>query len=175
MEAVYDDPAAEELPSALQQKEDRREGMDMADMSQAWMNCLSPGEAYGQAMAAWEEDTPTRLGRRQSQLRLTRWRDGRLTPWAEGRVQTQEPAHLWELSTVAVGKGRVAGEAPISDSALKRAVDDTRAAWPDRLRERVLLIPLTPGPEGQWQGRALDKDGKEVELKYHPDRGLELQ
>jgi CRISPR-associated endonuclease/helicase Cas3 len=173
MEAVYGE-AAEEPPQALQPREDKQSGQDQADMSLAWMNCLSPTLAYGEALSFWEEDTPTRLGRRQSILRLARWEKGRLAPWAEGRVQTDDPARVWELSSVAVSRNRAAAEAPIADPALKRAVEETKAAWPDRVAERVLLVPLTPGPEGEWDGLVRDKDEHIAELRYHSERGLSL-
>lgn len=173
MEAVYGE-ASEEIPEALIPKEDAQKGKDMAAMSQAWMNCLSPNQAYGAAQGFWEEDTPTRLGRAQCHLRLARWESGLLTPWAEGKAQTDDPARLWELSSVAVSKGRVAAEAPIADPALRRAVEEAKAAWPGSTSERVLLIPLTPGPEGEWDGIALGKKGKEAKLSYHPQRGVAI-
>ncbi|MFH1060485.1 MAG: CRISPR-associated helicase Cas3', partial [Pseudomonadota bacterium] len=168
VEGVYGDEAAEQVPKALRGIEEKEEGNESAERSLGRLHCLDPERGYALGDVPWGEDTPTRLGPPNVVLRLARWQAGVLRPWDAG-----EGMLAWELSQARVRRGLVAGEDPRPGPALAAALAQAKAAMADQCRY-ALLIALEPGPDGAWQGRAVNHRQEAVEISYHKATGVDI-
>ncbi|MBI5119394.1 MAG: CRISPR-associated helicase Cas3' [Rhodospirillales bacterium] len=168
IETVYDGDDGN-APQALQKKHLEAEGKGWGDRATANAHLLRPDKAYDQPNAIWDDEIriPTRLGEPQSLLRLARWQDGRLSPWCAG-----DDAKAWRLSEVTMMRRYVAAEAPQQDPALINAIEQAKRHWPGP-QDAALLIPLSPGTDA-WTGQALNGRNQQVQLRYHPETGLEI-
>ena len=169
IEGVYGPNAQDLIPTAIGEKKDlRAEGQDAADKSLASLNTLEVRQGYGGGFPAWREDTPTRLGRETTVLRLARWDGERLRPWAKG-----DGAAAWHLSEVRVRRGQVHEEAPAADARLAGELDRVKSLMPDA--EYCRIIPLTADGADWHHGEARNNRGQPVTLRYHPRRGVIME
>ena len=132
---------------------------------------MKPEQPYAEQYGLWEDDihVATRLGERQTLLRLACWQDGHLRPWCGG-----EDWFAWRLSEVSVLRRWVASEAVPDDPALVAAIEDARRQWRGH-GDEALLMPLVADSGGDaWTAQALDGQGARVTLRYDPMMGLSI-
>lgn len=165
IEYVFDE-GDDDVPSTLKPVKNEAEGKSRAQAGQANMNrlCLEDGYRF---CGPWTEDIQamTRLGDPMTTVRLARWDGVNLQPWCA------DDRHAWSLSEVSVRQYRVAKEASISESLLRRHVDAVKKTWPGKSADRVLL-PLRRHAEGVWSGEAIDLNGNRVRVTYSERDGL---
>lgn len=166
IEAAFSNQA-DNIPEPLRKRDNNAEAKQQADKSLAHINMLKLDEGYSATINQWREDmkTPTRLGTMNSTVRLARW-DGRtLRPWY---TDGQFP---WDKSQVSLRSSLVDAEAENEDPALAKAVDQLKEKLPDKGKWSV-LVPLSQGEGGGWQGRALNNKNATVIIDYDPVTGV---
>ncbi len=136
IETVHgDDPP--EVPEALQGFEIETIGRKMSEAQQAFNQVLDAEDSYDQPQMqrVYDDDRfPTRLGVPQVTLRLARELRGRLVPWAgEGPLG-------WQGSEVLVSAARYRNLEGVDQD--RPEIRVVREAWPDWMRERVLVAPV---------------------------------
>ena len=171
MEGVYGPEVEEQIPCGLQASFYEAEGKSLSHQSVAYFNQLNLEEGYAAQGDKWLDDqnAPTRLGEKSTNLYLAKWDGGRLTPW----YKETDPLHAWAMSQVNVAAYKVEGpaeyEEPITD-----AIEKTKESLPDKGKFSVLL-PLFKDPvTGCWQGEARGSGGKKVALICSRDFGVEI-
>ncbi len=170
IEGVYGQEADVEIPEALLESHHDMLGDDAASRSQAQANSITLGAGYEDGgMPCWEDAwTPTRLGEPRITVRLARWDGQTLAPWADG-------VQAWQLSEVQVREALISRMADaFDDAALQARVEAMLPELPDRGQWSVLL-PMREGPDGRWQGQALNPDGQIVRVYYDPTLGLLME
>ncbi len=172
MEGVYGEEAMESVPESLWASDDAFEGSRMAEKSLAGDKALKPDEGYHRGSVPWadEERVFTRLGQESVTLRLCRLRDGRVRPWTE----SGDDALDWRLSEVQAPAWRFKTAEPLADPTEARALAEAVAAMPGQGRwvQAVVMRPHAVEP-GIWTGKGRNAEGKPVEARYSPTRGLE--
>ena len=178
IEFVYGDGAEEAMPEALRESSRHAEGEDNADEYLGRQNALSFDRGYQAGSNQWPEDTltPTRLGEPTVTLRLVRQSAGILEPWFQ---PTEERLwrHAWSLSEVSCRQALVKEEDLDPDDPVAVRL---RAEMPDR-GKYCLLVLLTPPDTGtvdtdaRWTGTARNPDGRQVQIVYTRQCGLEIQ
>jgi CRISPR-associated endonuclease/helicase Cas3 len=166
IEAAFSDQA-DKIPEPLRKRDNNAEAQQQADKSLAHINMLKLDEGYSATINQWREDmkTPTRLGAMDSTVRLARW-DGRtLRPWY---TDGQFP---WDMSQVSLRSSLVDAEAENGDKSLAKAVAQLKEKLPDKGKWSV-LVPLSQGEGGYWQGRALNNKNAAVIIDYDPVTGV---
>jgi CRISPR-associated endonuclease/helicase Cas3 len=166
IEAAFSDQA-DNIPEPLRKRDNNAEAKQLTDKSLAHINMLKLDEGYTATINQWREDmkTPTRLGTMDSTVRLARW-DGRtLRPWY---TDGQFP---WDMSQVSLRSSLVDAEAENEDPALAKAVAQLKEKLPDKGKWSV-LVPLSQGEGGCWQGRALNNKNATVIIDYDPVTGV---
>lgn len=167
VEAAYDRDAPGAEPPGLDRAAFNAEGRRLKDQGIALLNLLSFEPPYRRDAGAWEPDvhTPTRLGERQTVLRLARIEGGRLVPWCgEGDGSVRD----WALSEISLRAARVAGPAP--DAQAQGLVQAVRQSWP-RWDQEIPVLVLRPAGAG-WEGAVLDRQQNRLEVGYDSAYGL---
>ncbi len=164
------------VPSGLDPKSMKAEGIALAQGGRARQSLLSLVQGYrGEQMAWVSEDriqVQTRLSAAQSVLRLARITgEGRLLPWAEGDAPLW---NRWALSEVKVAAYRAPrGSAPLTRFEPQATI--ARAEWGVRERERddFLLLPLERADD-HWCGTLVPAQGPPITFTYWKDIGLKI-
>lgn len=164
----------EALPDTLAKNAVKSEGQEMSEASLAQLNTLKIDGGYqrGEIGDWWGESrTPSRLGEETMEVMLAKRVDGDLQRWAEG---------VWTYSMVKVATRLLSSVDVPSEDLQKTAYTHTQQTLPNQGKWCVLL-PLTQGADGVWQGQAWtagnEKTGKKPELLtwlYDADFGLRL-
>ncbi len=167
IEGVYGTEAIS--PTGLERRDQSAETQAKKYRTVASQNQLRFEHGYRRDETLWQDDqlAVTRLGIRQTTVRLARWENSALRPWC-GDL---EPP--WEMSQLSVARYRIAEEAEPTDEALKQAVSAAKAAMPDRCKWAMLVV-LHPGEGDRWAGEALNDKGEPVSVTYDPRTGLEV-
>lgn len=170
VESAYDRNAPGAEPPGLNRAAFHAEGRQRAEQGVALLNLLSFEPPYRRDAGAWEPDvhTPTRLGERQTVLRLARIEGGRLVPWCEngdGRLRD------WTLSEISLRATRVAG--PAHDEEAKGLVETECQSWP-RWDQEIPVLVLRP-IGGGWEGTVLDRQQNKLVVRYDSAYGLVFQ
>jgi CRISPR-associated endonuclease/helicase Cas3 len=169
IEAVYDETLREPTPLALVKQEARAADRTSAATATAQTNVLQlrsqngrPHVGYNYLAGAWDSDTrtPTRLAAGMMRIRLGRLLNGVVHPWA----QADDPRHAWALSEVPVRVWQAASEDE-SDPAMVAAVAAAKRDW--GRYDNTPLVALVNG-----RGRAINSDGKLMQLAYDTTEGL---
>jgi CRISPR-associated endonuclease/helicase Cas3 len=166
LEFVYDPEGV--IPPGLADAHCDAEGEQLSQRDIARFGALKIEGGYWRN-EAWDEEArvATRLGDESQVVYLARWRNGRLTPWAD------EGAYRWDLNSLRLRAGQLKSVEVEHDPALIEALNQLREQE-KRFDEHSLIIPLQPG-EGLWLARGLDDKGRQVEIRYDPESGLELR
>lgn len=172
IEIVFSD--VETLPDALRKNAVKAEGQEMSEASLAQLNTLKIDGGYqrGEIGDWWgESKTPSRLGEETMEVMLAKWVDDEFQQWAEG---------VWTYSMVKVATRLLARVDAPSETMQNTAYTQLQKTLPNQGKWCVLL-PLTQGADGVWQGQAWtagnEKTGKKPELQtwlYDADFGLRL-
>ncbi len=165
VEAAYDRDAPDAEPPGFDRAAFNAEGQRLKDQGVALLNLLSFEPAYRRDAGPWEPDvrTPTRLGERQTVLRLARIEGGRLVPWCgDGGVRD------WALSEISLRAARVAGPAP--DAQAQELVRIVRQSWP-RWDQEIPVLVLRRAGTG-WEGAVLDQQQNRLAVSYDPAYGM---
>ena len=144
----------------------------MATSRLAAFNTLKLEDGYAGEVGLWESDllVPTRLGEKQSLLRLGRWRDGILSPWCQTEP---DPWQAWRLSEVTILQRHVAAVPEPSERRLADAIAAVKQSWPERYDDS-LLIPMTKVGEGEWTALVLMASNALASLFYNEESGLRI-
>ncbi len=167
VEAAYDRDAPGAEPPGLDRAAFNAEGRRLKDQGVALLNLLPFEPPYRRDAGAWEPDvhTPTRLGERQTVMRLARIEGGRLVPWCgNGDARLRD----WALSEISLRAARVAGPAP--DEQAQGLVETERQSWP-RWDQEIPVLVLRPAGTG-WQGVVLDQQQNRLAVGYDPAYGM---
>jgi CRISPR-associated endonuclease/helicase Cas3 len=167
IESAFDQNSEKKIPRALRQRDLKAEGEMMSKKSAAHINMLKLEEGYAATPNQWWEDmrTPTRLGDAETTVRLARWDGATLAPWYP------DSDFPWDMSQVNIRSAKLFSEAESSDPALQKAIETLKQSLPDKGKWSV-LVPLSLTDNGDWQGEALDKDGKPVVVTYSRRQGV---
>ena len=170
IEAVYGPDV--EIPEGLEGRHFEAEGGSMATSRLAAFNTLKLEDGYAGEVGLWESDllVPTRLGEKQSLLRLGRWRDGILSPWCQTEP---DPWQAWRLSEVTILQRHVAAVPEPSERRLADAIAAVKQSWPERYDDS-LLIPMTKVGEGEWTALVLMASNALASLFYNEESGLRI-
>jgi len=167
VEGVFGAEHQDRIPEGLRGRDSKAEGDAKAAISVAQLNALELDAGYASTLNQWLEDTitPTRLSVPTTTVRLARWNGSELLPWFTA------DRFAWDLSQVSVRKALIAGPAQYG-GLLRAAVEWATEAMPDRGKWSV-LVPLSPGENGNWHGRASGAHGV-VNVIYRPQTGLRV-
>lgn len=164
---VYD---SDEVPQSLLTVAQRAEGKQSGNAATANYATLKVADGYDASAQAWVSElrAPTRLGDRQTTVRLARVRaDGSLAPWSE----VDGPAwKSWALSEVRLSSWKV----PVGSKAEARydgAAVTTRAGW-GKWEQEIPVVPLLERSPGDYRAVLIQPDGSERHLSYDAERGL---
>ena len=169
IEAVFSEDDAS-VPELLDRRDDQAREQWLSDKSLAHINMLKMEEGYAATINQWREDmhTPTRLGEKETTVRLARWDGTELVPWYD------KGDFPWDMSRCSLQESLVNAEAGHDD-------DPCLANAVERLKEQLLdkgkwsvLVPLSKNKEGCWRGKALNKRQEIVIVKYDPLSGVEI-
>ncbi|WP_028241747.1 CRISPR-associated helicase/endonuclease Cas3 [Stutzerimonas azotifigens] len=166
VEAVYGNEA-ESVPESLQGATREQMGKDLAEQSQASFNSLNLDKGYCiDSSGRWYEDArvPTRLGDESLTLYLVREQGGELRPLLDG------VANAWEQSAVRIDARKAEALAPAWLQRFDSALQALRSRY-RLLEEPAFILPLQQAGE-VLLGKVLDKNGKELEMRYDPVQGL---
>lgn len=166
VEAVYGEDA-EPVPEPLQRATREQMGKDLAEQSQASFNSLNLDKGYCiDSSGRWYEDAhvPTRLGDESLTLYLAREQGGELRPLLDG------VANAWEQSAVRIDARKAEVLAPAWQQRFGPALQAVRSRY-RLLEEPAFILPLQEAGE-VLLGRVLDKNGKELEMRYDAVQGL---
>lgn len=169
IESVFSDEHETEIPETLQEPDMESDTQDMVRRSLARINVLKLEDGYSVTPNQWLDDTQamTRLGEITTAVRLARWDGKVLRPWHD------RGDFPWNLSQVNINAKRVYSEMEYKDAGagLADAVQSLKSNLADRGKWTV-LVPLTSGEDGCWQGYAKNMQDERVTLLYSPDTGL---
>lgn len=172
IEAVYNDEAYDQIPTALQDSSNQKAGKDSSHRALAHRQLLAPHMGYV-SYGPWESDerAETRLSEHpRTVLRLGIVRDGQIVPYA--RIGNQGLHHAWTLSEVQVSARRAAEEAIPPEYAAMAA--QAKAAW-GRFDDAKLLVLMFPDANGGClTGTVRDRQGRDQVIQYSAARGLEF-
>ncbi|WGF90213.1 CRISPR-associated helicase Cas3' [Marinivivus vitaminiproducens] len=170
VEAVYGEEAISGIPIAFERNLNESEGESGAQRSVAASNLLIPQKGYGGNHVGWDAEVriPTRLGEKQTVLRLAWCDDDQIVPWSSD----PDRRRAWALSEVSVRASRVSGSLETA-RALQRTVA-LRDGWTRYDEDKILLL-LRPEVEGRWSGTVLDGKGAEIKVTYDRREGLRFQ
>ena len=167
--SVYREEAVEQLPEELAAIERKEDGRESSEASLGDLNALNWATGYRDAgLSDWLPDTvtPTRLGDAQTDVRLARWKGGRLQPW----LGTGDDA-AWDMSQVGL-RGKLTEIEWLPH--LSEAVERAKQFMPDRGRWSVLVV-LEPEGDGIWRGEVIAEDGKAAAVICDSDTGVRLE
>lgn len=169
IESVFSDEHETEIPETLQEPDMESDTQDMVSRSLARINVLKLEDGYSVTPNQWLDDTQamTRLGAITTTVRLARWDGKVLRPWHD------RGDFPWNLSQVNINAKRIYSEMEYKDAGagLADAVQSLKSNLADRGKWTVLVL-LTSGEDGCWQGYAKNIQGERVTLLYSPDTGL---
>lgn len=149
----------EEVPAALEQAEQQRQGELYAERSRARNNVIEIADGYAAAKVGSAREFPTRLGEETRTLVLARRENGRLRPWAPMNGSDHATVReAWMLSEVSV-RCRWLERLSLPDQSTAEVMA-LKAGWPEWRRDAVLVCPVEP------DGRITN------DLHYGADRGL---
>lgn len=168
VEEAYDETA---IPQALEAATGKAEGKARGDSATATYGKLNVAEGYSAGAKAWQSDlhVPTRLGEKQTTVRLARVINGSLLePWHQ---QAAEPWKNWALSEVRLSAKKVPyGSVP--GPRFSAAVSTARNRM-GQFEQDLPLLPLELGEDGAWRGRLTHADReKPILVRYSADEGL---
>lgn len=167
IERVFGPESEGAIPNGLRKAAAEVRGKESADASFAAESALRLKKGYVMTEGQWQSDTrtPTRLGEPTVTLRLARWDGEVVRPWADA----PELRAAWDLSQVGVRETYTATEAVFAPP-LAEAVRRAKALMADEGKNAV-IVPLHSSGE-DWEGRAVNRSGKEIILRYHQEIGL---
>ncbi len=170
IEGVYGE-AKIDAPAPLTELAQQVEGQNSADRSLGNYNSLKFNEGYRAGSQRWyqEAHTPTRLGEPTSQLCLLAWDGVRLQP-----LYQDETHFELQMSQVSIRRWNVAEEAESAEAALKEAIESFKRNKP-YLKKWLVLVPMMQDAGQGWYGKAVDQQGRPVELLYAPVSGLSVK
>lgn len=159
---------ADDIPTPLQQRDQKADSQWQADKSLAHINMLKLDEGYEATVTQWREDmkTPTRLGVMETTVRLARWDGTTLKPWYP------HEKFPWDMSQVGIRSGLVDKEA-IHTGLLSEEIVRLKEQLPDKGKWSV-LVPLIQGGDGNWRGEALNKRNEAVVVTYDRLTGVKV-
>ena len=167
IENVYSEEAQDDIPEALLNRSFEAEGNDRADASIARLNALSLEVGYTDSSTNrwWDEaKTPTRLGEETTTVYLAKWEDGMLKPWRN------DTNHAWQLSAVSIRTYWIDTEA-LNGEITQEHIERCKADLPVKGKWGVLL-PLINELNGDWRGKALNKEREVVHFIYDKEVGV---
>ena len=169
IESAFSEETETTIPLPLQERDMESDVQDMVSRSLARINVLKLEDGYSVTPNQWLDDTQamTRLGEITTTVRLARWDGKVLRPWHN------RGDFPWNLSQVNINAKRVYSEMEYKDAGagLADAVQSLKSNLADRGKWTV-LVPLTSGEDGCWQGYAKNMQDERVTLLYSPDTGL---
>jgi hypothetical protein len=152
-------------------------GRARADVATAMYGTLNVRDGYNGSVTGWVDDirVPTRLGKEQTVVRLSRARSGgTLEPWAEGEALEFPLWKRWALSEVRIS-ARVVPQGALVDEQYRAAVAVARTTW-GRYEQEIPIAPLVAGEDGTWTAALSAPDGsRTVHLKYSMRDGLVIE
>jgi len=164
IETVYSED--DTIPEALKKASNEAEGEHWAKISLANMNALKPEQGYTLSDNAWDEEAriPTRLSEDSVTIYLAVWQEDKLSPLVDAQ------RYAWDLSSVNINAKRIKGLPELS-------ADVAQALKQLREQEKIFdeysfILPLSPLSDTQWQGQAVDANGKTVNVSYSSQQGL---
>ncbi|MCK9623085.1 MAG: hypothetical protein M0R47_21430, partial [Methylobacter sp.] len=165
IETVYSEDDTD-IPESLKKASNEAEGEHWAKISLANMNALKPEQGYTFSDNAWDEDAhiPTRLSEDSVTIYLAVWREGKLLPLVSA------DRYAWDLSSVNIHAKRINGLPELSADlaqALKQLREQEKI-----FDEYSFILPLRPLSDIEWQGLAVDNNGKTVTVSYNCQQGL---
>jgi len=130
------------------------------------MNALKPEQGYTLSDNAWDEDAriPTRLSEDSVTIYLAVWQQGKLLPLVSA------DRYAWDLSSVNINAKRINGLPELSADlaqVLKQLREQEKI-----FDEYSFILPLSPLSDIEWQGQAVDNNGKTVNVNYNCQQGL---
>jgi CRISPR-associated endonuclease/helicase Cas3 len=156
VEEVYGNTSDDDIPSALEYREQKAVGIDSGAKSLAMINGLSVLQGYDMQNSNWSKDvdTPTRLSEDQYQVTLVISKNGRLYPLFNGE-------NAWELSEVRLpGKYK-----PLPDTP---AIIELKEKPQHKWRNFVVIEEQSD----YYSGQVMTRKNKLVDFKYDPVIGL---
>ena len=165
IETVYSEDDID-IPESLKKASNEAEGEHWAKISLANMNVLKPEQGYTLSDNAWDEDAriPTRLSEDSVTIYLAVWQADKLSPLINAQ------RYAWDLSSVNINAKRIKG--------LPKLPEDVAQAL-NQLREQEkifdeysFILPLMSLSNTQWDGQAVDKNGKTVNVSYSSQHGF---
>ena len=157
-----------DIPEALKKASAEAEGEHWAKASMANMNALKPESGYTLSDNSWDEDQriPTRLSEDSVTVYLAVWHEGQLSPLVRAKK------YAWDLSSVNIKAQQLSGLAELSKdlaAALKQLRDQEQG-----FNDYSFILPMLPVSDTQWQGQAVDANGKAISLTYCCQQGMLL-
>lgn len=171
IEGVYGDDAEFDVPEKLELSAWEAEGTSKAKISLATSNALRVDVAYGNQNNQhwWDESrTPTRLGDDTITVYLGRWQNGLISPWCD------KSTNAWAYSSVSLQTHWVSQDSPSLKGISQEKIADCKLRLPAKGKWSVLVI-LQEITKGEWQGSALNEEGKPVLISYSTQTGLEIK
>jgi CRISPR-associated endonuclease/helicase Cas3 len=165
IEGTYGQEAQNKIPESLKDRETKYDGKKMADQAIAQLNILHLNNGYKCTSNQWQDDsrTPTRLGEARVTVLLLKWENSTLNFFSP------EPEFYDELSQVSISETKISKEYSY-DGELATALERFKNSLADKGRWRI-LVPLE-SKNGEWKGKALDKNNREVLILYSSKLGL---
>jgi len=165
IETVYSEDDID-IHEALKKASNEAEGEHWAKISLANMNALKPEQGYTLSDNAWDEDAriPTRLSEDSVTIYLAVWQQGKLLPLVSA------DRYAWDLSSVNINAKRINGLPELSADlaqVLKQLREQEKI-----FDEYSFILPLSPLSDIEWQGQAVDNNGKTVNVNYNCQQGL---
>lgn len=170
VEGVYGNTGIN-APAIFDEKESKATGNDFAKKSMANFSALDFSLGYNSNSGQWEDDTvsPTRLGEDSRQLRLIKLTKDKLQLWAADRLEdTSIKACMRSEVRVSVRK-----ISKIKVTEFDARLDALKKTMPDKGKWSECIV-LMESKDGVWIGGAYDSNGKEVDVCYSVEAGLEI-
>ena len=166
IEGTFGEVAQREIPGMLKDRETKYEGKKMADQAIAQLNTLHLNDGYKRTSNQWQDEarTPTRLGEARVTILLLKWENSTL------KFFSSEPKFSEELSQVSISETKISKEFSFTGE-LAAALEKFKATLADKGRWRILM-PLARVKD-EWQGKALDKNGRVVSVLYDSKLGVQ--
>ncbi len=165
IETVYSEDDTD-IPEPLKKASNEAEGEHWAKISLANMNALKLEQGYTLSDNSWDEDSriPTRLSEDSVTIYLAVWQEGKLSSLVNAE------RFAWDLSSVNINAKRIKGLPELS-------ADLAQALKQLREQEKIFddysfILPLSPLSDTEWQGQAVDNNGKTVNVSYSCQQGL---
>ena len=167
IEGTFGPDVQQQIPDTLIHQENIAEGKKMAGQAIAQLNVLSLNAGYSHTANPWQDDarTPTRLGDARVTVLLLKW-DGSTLDFFSSESLFPE-----DFSQVSISDKKISKEFSYSGELAAR-LTRIKSKLADEGRWRV-LVPLEK-INNKWQGKARDRNDREVTLVYDFRIGLRV-